>query len=203
MDDLFANSWQRAWSGIGATRDDALRDAVLAAYAQPQRHYHSRQHLGECLQWFEQVQALARRPHEIELALWFHDAIYEPKAGDNEARSADWAVRALTAAGVAAEAVQRVHGLVMATLHSAVPVDDDERLLVDIDLAILGAGRERFDEYEQQIRREYAFVPGWLFKRKRRAILQGFLQREHLFGSDYFRQRLEQAARDNLRRAVG
>ena len=202
--DLFSRSWQRAWTGIGAAGDgSALFAQLKAAYAEPQRHYHTLQHLGECLSAFDAARTLAAHPDEVELALWFHDAIYDIKGHDNEQRSADWAREALRDAGVAGEAAQRVHDLVMATRHTAVPSGHDERLLVDIDLSILGAERTRFDEYEQQIRREYAYVPGFLFRRKRREILKGFLDRPAIYSTPYFHDALEARARDNLRRVTG
>ena len=201
--DSFLFSWQRAWTGIGAAGEgNALFAQLMAAYAEAQRHYHTQQHLGECLSAFDGVRALAERPDEVELALWFHDAIYDIRGHHNEQRSADWARDALRAAGVAAEAAQRVHGLVMATRHTAVPTGRDEQLLVDIDLSILGAQRARFDEYEQQIRKEYAYVPGFLFRRKRREILKGFLDRPAIYSTPHFHDRLEARARDNLRRAT-
>ena len=174
----------------------------MAAYAEPQRHYHTQQHLGECLSAFDGALALAEHPAEVEIALWFHDAVYDVKGHDNEQCSADWARDALRDAGVDTGSAQRVHDLVMATRHTAVPSGQDERLLVDIDLSILGAERARFDEYEQQIRREYAYVPGFLFRRKRREILKGFLDRPAIYSTPHFHDRLEARARDNLRRVT-
>lgn len=197
------SSWQRAWRGVGAAGDGlAWCERLLACYQEPHRHYHTLQHLGECLAAFDQARALAPHPDEIALALWFHDAIYDVKRSDNEARSADWAREALLDAEVERAVADRVHALIMATRHDAVPADADAQLLVDIDLGILGADTARFAEYEAQIRREYAFVPGWLFRRKRRAILQGFLERPRLYTTPYFHDRLETRARENLARAV-
>lgn len=197
------SSWQRAWRGVGAAGDGlAWCERLLACYQEPHRHYHTLQHLGECLAAFDQARALAPHPDEIALALWFHDAIYDVKRSDNEARSADWAREALLDAEVECAVADRVHALIMATRHDAVPADADAQLLVDIDLGILGADTARFAEYEAQIRREYAFVPGWLFRRKRRAILQGFLERPRLYTTPYFHDRLETRARENLARAV-
>lgn len=201
--DLFSHSWQRAWAGIGAAGEGAALFARLkAAYAEPQRHYHTLQHLGECLATFDDVQPHAEHPHEVELALWFHDAVYDIKGHDNELRSADWARDALLDAGVAPASAQHVHDLVMATRHTAVPSDGNQQLLVDIDLSILGAERTRFDEYEQQIRKEYAYVPGFLFRRKRREILKGFLDRPAIYSTPDFHAALEARARDNLRRVT-
>ncbi|MEL1263445.1 N-methyl-D-aspartate receptor NMDAR2C subunit [Pseudoxanthomonas putridarboris] len=201
--EILRASWQRAWPGIGATGGGgALFERLKAAYAEPQRHYHTLQHLQECLSAFDAARHLAAHPHEVEMALWFHDAIYEVKRHDNEERSADWAREALLAGGVDPDAAARVHALVMATRHTAVPVGRDERLLVDIDLSILGAERARFDEYERQIRKEYAYVPGFLFRRKRREILKGFLDRPAIYSTPHFHDALERRARANLARVT-
>lgn len=197
------HSWQRAWAGIGARTDgQGTYEQLLARYSEPHRHYHTLQHLGECLAMFDSVRGLPEHPDEVELALWFHDAIYDTHRPDNEERSADWARAALREAGVANDAADRVHALIMATRHTANPVLPDEQLLVDIDLSILAAEQARFDEYEEQIRQEYAFVPRWLFRRKRRAILQGFLDRPSIYSTAHFKQALEQLARENLKQAI-
>lgn len=202
MNDL-RHSWQRTWTGIGARTDgQGVCEQLLARYSEPHRHYHTLQHLEECLALFDTVRGRAQRPDEMELALWFHDAIYDVKCSDNEERSADWARAVLAEAGVAAESADRVHALIMATRHTANPVLPDEQLLVDIDLSILAADEARFAEYERQIRKEYAFVPGWLFRRKRRAILRGFLDRPSIYSTAHFREALEQRARTNLKRAT-
>jgi predicted metal-dependent HD superfamily phosphohydrolase len=197
------HSWQRAWAGIGARTDgQGVHAQLLARYSEPHRHYHTLQHLGECLAMFESVDRLAERPAEVELALWFHDAIYDTQRSDNEACSAEWARAALNEAGVARDSADRVQALIMATRHTASPTLPDEQLLVDIDLSILAAEQPRFGEYEAQIRKEYAFVPRWLFRRKRKAILQGFLDRPAIYSTPHFRQMLEQRARENLKQAI-
>jgi predicted metal-dependent HD superfamily phosphohydrolase len=203
LDPMLARSWSRAWQGLAAHGDGVeLRDQLLAAWSEPQRRYHTVRHLGDCLALFEQSSHLAAHPAEVEIALWFHDAVYDLKAKDNEARSADWAGQALAEAQVAPEMRARVRELIMATCHAAQPESDDGRLLVDIDLSILGADTERFDEYEVQVRQEYAWVPRPLFRRKRREILQGFLARPRIYATGWFQQRFEAAARANLKRSV-
>lgn len=200
----FDAHWRAAWSAMGIdTPPIAVRDALLVRYAEPHRRYHTLQHLGECLDAFERERAHAQRPGEVALALWFHDAIYNLQAHDNEAQSADWARDALRAAGIDADAAQRVHDLIMATKHDAQPTDADARLLVDIDLAILGAPPERFAEYEQQIRAEYAHVPHDVFEPRRRLILARFLARDPLYQTPGMQARCEAQARINLRGAIG
>ena len=138
----------------------------------------------------------------MALALWFHDAVYAPDRHDNEPQSADWARQAVVAAGVAPAVADRIHALILATRHDAAPATPDEALLVDIDLAILGAAPGRFDDYERQVREEYAPVPEALFRSRRQVILEGFLRRPSLYSTGWFRDRLESSARANLRRSM-
>ncbi len=203
MTDL-RNSWRRMWSGIGASGDGAMTFAELVArYSEPHRKYHTLEHLQECIGCFEAVSDLAERPAEVEAALWFHDAIYNLGQADNEEQSATWARLALSSAGVPDDVAARVEKLVLATKHTAtMPASQDEQLLVDIDLSILGAGEDRFAQYEVQIRGEYSFVAEPLFRQKRRAILLAFLDRPFIYSTAHFRAALEAKARLNLSNAM-
>lgn len=199
---LLAN-WTEARSALGiAAPDEALCLELQRRYAEPQRRYHTMQHLGECLAWFEREKALAERPGEVALALWFHDAIYDVHAHDNEARSADWARNALLHAGANEDAAERIHALVMATRHDAVPKGRDAELLIDIDLSILGAEPARFAEYERQVHAEYAFVPDEVRRPRRRAILQRFLDRQAIYATPRMHALLEARARINLQKSI-
>ncbi len=194
--------WRAAWEALGVSPPgDRLFRQVTDCYAEPHRAYHTARHLDDCLALFPAVQAEALHPGEVELALWFHDAIYDPRAPDNEHRSAEWAEAACREAGVPEEPAGRVGALVRATRHDVVPDTADARVVADIDLAILAAAPERFGEYERQIRQEYAWVPAPLFRRERRRILEGFLARPRIFHTGYLSAR-EAAARENLRRAI-
>jgi predicted metal-dependent HD superfamily phosphohydrolase len=197
-------SWQRLWGELGAaTVNGGLMNQLVGAYSQQHRHYHTLQHLRECLAHFEAAAALARRPAEVELALWFHDAVYEPQRGDNEERSADWAGASVRAAGCAQDVAQRVQALVLATKQHAAPAGDpDAALLLDIDLAILGASPARFAEYERQVRAEYGHVPQPRWREGRARVLGGFLGRPRLYATAPFHDALEARARANLGRAL-
>jgi predicted metal-dependent HD superfamily phosphohydrolase len=195
--------WRRMWAALGARAVDApLFDALVARYSEPHRRYHTLQHLDECFARLGEIRDEAIHPAEVELALWFHDAIYDVSRHDNEARSADWARAAALQAGVPLERAERVHRLVMATRHDAVAAGGDARIVVDVDLSILGAEPARFEEYERQVRDEYAHVPGWLFRRKRREILEQFLRRPAIFHTQRFRTLYEARARQNLQRSI-
>lgn len=194
--------WQQSWAGLGLQPEADLLPQLLAAYGQPQRHYHGLQHLHECLWHWQQVQHLADRPTLVALALWFHDAVYDPQAKDNELRSAQWAMQALQAAGAPAAMAEQVQALIMATCHTAQPAPGDARLVVDIDLAILGAAPARFAQYQWQVRQEYGWVPEAQYRQGRRAVLQGFAQRAAIYGTPWFQARLETRARANLAQSL-
>lgn len=198
----FGEIWRRCAdsppSPSASTVYSDLRDRLSEKF----REFHNLGHIDDCLARFDEVSAHLDDPDAVEIALWFHDAIYEPMRGDNETRSADWARTATLATGATAASADRVHALVMATRHAALPATPDEALLVDVDLAILGAPSARFAEYEAQVRAEYALVPDWLFRGKRRAILLEFLARPRIFATEHFHATLEARARENLQESV-
>jgi predicted metal-dependent HD superfamily phosphohydrolase len=157
---MLKESFDRCWNDLGAKGNpDRITQQLLEAYNQNQRKYHTTQHLTECIAKFNDHQGLAKEPAEVEMALWFHDAIYDLQAADNEEKSAQWAVNELTNAAANREAIARIESLILATKHTALPMGQDQILLVDIDLSILGATSMRFAEYENQVRQEYSFVP--------------------------------------------
>jgi len=195
--------WQAQWQALtGTAGDPALRDALLQRYSEPHRHYHTLEHLDACLRHCVLLCPLAEHPHEITLALWFHDAIYDIGAPDNELRSADWARAALLDAGADPQLAARVHDLVMATRHDAAPRSRDQEILLDADLAILGAPPAVFDAYERQIHAEYHAVPMASRRVTRRRILQGFLDRPRIYHTPLFLQQREAQARANLARSI-
>jgi predicted metal-dependent HD superfamily phosphohydrolase len=199
------HDWRLLWEALGAQAvPQGLLNQLMASYSEPHRRYHTLRHLRECLFHFDAARTLAARPDEVLLALWFHDAVYEPARPDNEERSADWARTSMRAAGCDADATDRVHALVLATRHgsAAVHEDPDTQLLLDIDLASLGAAPARFDEDNRDIRAEYAHVSEADYRAGRRQILEGFLARPRLYRTDAFHGALDGSARANLRRAL-
>ena len=196
-------SWSACWRELGSRTDGAdLHHRLVGCWSEKHRHYHTLQHLRECFEWFEQARADMQQPAEVAVALWFHDAYYDPARDDNEKRSADWARDAAAEAGIAQSTAQRLFRMVMATVDHVPQPDPDLQLLVDIDLSILGADTARFDESDAQIRREYAHVPEPEWRVARKRMLRGFLDRPRLYGTDRFHSTLEQRARGNLGRAL-
>lgn len=195
--------WQSVWRQLGASySDEKLFRKLVECYSEPHRRYHTMQHLQECFAHLDDVRSFAEQASEVELALWFHDSIYDTSRKDNEERSAEWARGSALLAGVSPERAERISGLVIATKHDAVAVGKDATVLVDIDLGILGADATRFEEYEIQIREEYSWVPDFLYRKTRRKILQGFLNRERIYGTDFFQVEYEARARENISRSL-
>ncbi len=193
--------WRETWQLAGAAAPTEVLEQLLAKYAEPYRAYHNLSHVLDCLNHAASVRAQLEHPQCVELALWFHDVIYEPRAGDNEERSAAFAVEALTEL-VTPEVLRHVEELILATRHPSRPSEADARYLVDIDLAILGAPPAAFDTYEAAIRREYRWVPAPLYRRKRKQVLQSFLDLDRIYLTEHFGRRLEEQSRANLQRSI-
>ena len=193
------SDWVAVWKAAGAVAPPVGGyQFITAAYTEGHRHYHNQQHLAECLREWTPARHLSAWPALVELALWFHDAVYDPTASDNEERSADLARDRCAAAGLAVSVAAKVSRLVMAKKSHAPQGDPDASLVVDVDLSILGREPKRFAEYEAGIRQEYDWVPEKVFSVKRAEILQGFLTRDFIYANPWFRQRYESQARANL-----
>jgi predicted metal-dependent HD superfamily phosphohydrolase len=168
-------------------------DALRARYAEPHRRYHTVEHLTEALATFEGLRDLASDPQAVELAIWYHDAVYDPAApaGENEANSA-----ALAAAEGCDDEVVRL--ILLTAGHEATSDDRNGAVLADVDLAILGAPPERYARYAADVRAEYAHVSDEAWRPGRSAVLRRFLARPRLFVTDRAHAALDGAARRNL-----
>ncbi|RZJ96480.1 MAG: hypothetical protein EON88_07380 [Brevundimonas sp.] len=193
-----------------ADRLARVPETVLAdlrrRYAEPQRAYHTWDHIAALLGWFDQrAEALTDRD-AVFLAILFHDAIYDPRRKDNEALSA--ALLAETALpGFEAASIARAVRLTEATAAHRIPdalADEtaDMAAFLDMDLSILGAAPRVFKAYDRAIRREYRHVTWPFYGLARRLILKSFLTRPTLYFSDWRRATFEEAARGNLRRKL-
>jgi predicted metal-dependent HD superfamily phosphohydrolase len=200
---LDAHRFRRCWNALQAQGDPAPIFAKLRrAYDEPHRAYHDMQHLADCLQQLDCVRDQAIAPMRLEMSLWYHDAIYDPRASNNEARSAALARSDLHAAHVPCAHIEAIDQLIMATKHDSAAESLDAALLVDIDLSILGRSHEEFEMYDRAIRAEYAWVPADQYRAGRSAVLERFLARPAIYTTPWFRARYEVAARRNLALAL-
>lgn len=193
--------WQSLWKRCCLPDAGTVwHEKLIAAYSESQRAYHTLQHLEECLQCFDEARAtgLIARPDLIKMALWFHDAVYDPKGSENEELSAQMALEALGDHPAAREVAR----LILLTKSHQPGDGADDAWIIDIDLGIFAQPMKRVLEYERQIRAEYAWVPEEVYAEKRAEILCGFLQREHLYLTKWCRERHEARARENLRALI-
>jgi predicted metal-dependent HD superfamily phosphohydrolase len=181
----------------------ACRDLV-SRYAEVGRHYHNVEHLGCVVRGLNDFREKASDFSALKLAGYFHDVIYDSRASDNEERSAAHAEAALRALGVAAATIGLVKELILKTKrHEVDEADDDGKLLLDVDLAILAASPAEYDRYARAIRQEYAWVPADSYRQGRRAVLEGFLRRPRIYRtSSYCSGETERRARENLQREI-
>jgi predicted metal-dependent HD superfamily phosphohydrolase len=177
-------------------------DLLVAAYSAPDRHYHTLEHLDEMFRVAGRLSTITDDTGPLHLAIWFHDAVYDPRAKDNEPRSADLAVDLLGPIGVPASTLERVVRMIRATAHrpdDPPPGDRDTGILLDADLAVLGSPPERYARYAADIRKEYAWVPEPDYRKGRAAVLEAFLARPRIYLNDLLFQEAEERARANLR----
>ena len=202
MDALRAG-WDRVWSAVAPRgAGGEVFQSLVEKYTESHRAYHNLDHIRDCLDQLTSARSLLNRPDDVELAIWFHDAIYNTRQPDNETRSAEWAETVLRENGVPADVSHRIEELVMLTTHRSPQLTGDDALLCDIDLAILGSAAMRFDAYDAAIRLEYSWVPSDVFCRERGRVLGYFLARPRVYHSQFFHERLEEQARANLLRVM-
>jgi predicted metal-dependent HD superfamily phosphohydrolase len=195
--------WSKVWREAGAlSGEEVVYNELVKRYSEPHRTYHNLEHIGECLLHLDSAIHLLWRPIEAELAVWFHDVIYDPKGVENEELSASFAVTTLNSAGVDHDSVQRIVDLIRKTSHQHIHLSGDAAIAADADLAILGADSERFNQYELAIRMEYDWVPEAIYRLERRRILGQILHRPHVFHTLFFRENYETRARTNLRSVI-
>lgn len=200
MPDLAAR-WHRLTAPL--VPDDARRAAefnrLTAAYQAPTRHYHTLQHIEHLLHLVDQ--ASLHDAVAVELAVWFHDAVYDALKSDNEARSAAEALAFLRDSALAPARQQRVAFLIECTADHTrpQPLDDADLLyFLDADLSILGAPEAEYWAYARHVRQEYRRVPNLLYRPGRRKVLAKLLAAPVLYHTPALRNELDAAARRNL-----
>jgi predicted metal-dependent HD superfamily phosphohydrolase len=172
-------------------------------YSGPSRAYHNLRHLHEVLTIIDQLATVAQDLSAIRFAAWFHDAVYDSWANDNEERNAELAESVLRRFSLAPDLIANVQRLILLTKrHDAAADDGDGHVLLDADLAILGADARRYDDYSWAIRREYAWVAEDAYRSGRSAVLEGFLKRPNIYRTAVLSQSHECPARHNIQREL-
>ncbi len=201
----FAGAWVHLLAGLGGTRAvaDETLSSILERYREPQRHYHTIDHIRAVLTEITDLSAPDRPPTALLLAGWLHDVVYDPRATNNEDRSAAYARELLQRLDVDSMIGDTTARLILLTKHhDAAPNDREGQILLDADLAILGTAPAEYDRYAAAIRREYSWVLPDAYRVGRTRVLQDFLQRPRIYSTPKMWLRAESRARDNLRREI-
>lgn len=218
MQDLLQR-WISLWERQGVSHPHLLPAGLnlIDAYGMPDRHYHNQTHLRDVLAKLDWAQgALAatgetahlsdadrqRMFDTIEVALWYHDAVYDARAKDNEAQSRDLLLRDAQRMGFDPALTEEAAALVELTARHGQARSLMERIMADCDLAILGAPPAVFKKYDEDIRKEYAHVPAPLYKTGRAKVMAGFAAQERLFKTQAFAQAFGAQAKSNLAQAL-
>ncbi|MFJ2475227.1 hypothetical protein ACIOWI_19865 [Streptomyces sp. NPDC087659] len=177
---------------------DRYADDLLGRWAEPQRRYHTTDHLVAVLDRVDTLAEYADDADLVRLAAWFHDAVYLPERSTNEERSARLAERAMPELGVDRARTEEVSRLVLLTrTHAAQDGDANGTVLCDADLAILASPPDAYERYAAAVREEYGFVPDEAFRAGRADVLRHLLDLPRLFRTPYGQREWEEAARRN------
>jgi len=200
------DSLQRSWShllqpfNIDFQLSYTAFDQLVQAYVQAHRHYHTLEHIGEMLKITSKLGRGLPHPIELNLAVWYHDVVYDPRSKTNEEDSAAMAEEQLALLGIEAHQRAIVKELILVTKHDAVSSSKlaEADVLIDADLAILGASEQRYARYAADIRKEYHWVPEAEYRAGRRAVLEGFLKRPAIYRTAWLLAEGEERARANI-----
>jgi predicted metal-dependent HD superfamily phosphohydrolase len=197
--------WQIWWRSlqpyaVAAEAAETAFVALVQAYSSPDRYYHTLTHIDQMLVVLKSLQAQAQNLSRLQLATWFHDAVYRSQATDNEEQSANYAAEVLRSFNLPIEEITMIGHLILCTKHHHADANDiDAQILLDADLSILGTHEKQYWQYAKAIRQEYAWVSEDAYCEGRRRVLESFLHRDRLFLTETMFTRFEAIARHNLR----
>ncbi|MBR8742500.1 metal-dependent phosphohydrolase [Nocardiopsis sp. MG754419] len=194
---MLAAAWRRlAGDGFEAR---AVGEELLGRWSEPHRRHHTLAHLWGTLRAVDILQERARDVDAVRYAVWFHDAVYEGRPGEDEEDSAQLSVRLLELLEADAALVAEVARLVRLTKsHRPEPWDLNGAVLCDADLSTLGAGPDEYLAYTSAVRAEYRHIPDKVFRAGRLRVLRSLLDEPHLFHTDFGRDQWEPRARTNM-----
>jgi predicted metal-dependent HD superfamily phosphohydrolase len=200
--DTFVRRWHAlaAKIGLDRARSQQVGDELLSQYSSISRHYHGVAHIVSLLAGFDAIQAAFEQPLAAELAIFFHDVIYDPTRHDNEEQSAQQLQNLLDGL-VERSLLETAARSIEATKQHARTLSHETNLLLDLDMAILGQPWPVYERYAQGVMQEYLPVYGEpAYRHGRRTLfLEPTIARGTVFLTDAF-QPLHPQAMQNMQR---
>ena len=199
--DRFIALWERCLHAGAADDAGKVFGKVLAHYSESHRRYHTPHHIDHCLGQFDLATAEIDDPDGVEMAIWFHDVIYNVPTTDNELRSAELFLD-ITRDRVDESFGQSVYDMIMITRHPATPTSNDERVIVDVDLSSFALPWQEFKKDSENVRDEFPDRADEDFYSAHMKFMRSLLKRKRFFASEFFRRKYEKNARENVKRLI-
>ena len=199
--DRFTALWVRSLNPGTADDVDEVFSKVLAHYSESHRRYHTPQHIVHCLRQFDLALAQVEQQDAVEMAIWFHDIIYNIPPTQNELKSAEL-FRSITKDRIDPTLGQNVYDMILITMHKVTPTRNDEKLLVDVDLSSFALPWEKFKKDSENVRQEFSDKSDRDFYSAHMKFMQSLLDRPSFFSSDFFQEKCEANARENVQRLI-
>lgn len=177
---------------------ESLWQEIETKYAEKSRHYHNLEHLQNMFSELESVKDKVSNFNRISFSVFYHDVIYDASSKSNEEKSAEYAKIRLQKLDMNQELIVAISNQIIATKAHQKYDDQDTNYLLDSDLSILGKDIETYLEYTKKIRKEYSIYPDLLYKPGRKKVLQHFLALENIFKTNYFQEKYEVQAKENI-----
>ena len=171
-------------------------------YSQKNRKYHNLAHLENMILELENVKEEISDYDVMLFSVFYHDIVYKATSKDNEEKSAEIAKKRLEKINISNERIIKIYNQILATKSHKKSDDSDTNFLVDADLAILGKDWNVYENYVHQIRKEYSIYPDFLYNPGRKKILTHFLKFDEIFKTDYFKEKYEKMARENIKKEI-
>jgi len=197
------SSFKKAWTKIGGTNSETVFELLIEQHQKPKRKYHNITHVSYMLQGFKNACSKIPYNETIEIAIWFHDAIYDPLKEDNEEQSAELAYNQCILNNIEEKIANNIKQLIMATKHGLIkPKNTEEKIIADLDLAVLGLDFQTFKKYGKAIKEEFTIINEKEYNKIQLKMLNDFLKQKELFHTEYFKNKYEKQARQNLKQAI-
>jgi predicted metal-dependent HD superfamily phosphohydrolase len=179
-----------------------LWNEIETNYSNKKRHYHTLTHLENLLQQLLAVKTKIKEWDTVLFTLYYHDIIYNPLKTTNEEKSAEFAENRMQLIAAPQPIIINCVSQILATKKHLLSADDDTNIFTDADLSILGQPWELYEKYYEQVRKEYALYPDLIYIPGRKKVLQHFLQMQQIFKTDYFFEKFEEQAKENLKKEL-